>query len=321
MFINVKTGDVYPNRCAAESIEANMESVQCRYDWTDARDAAAAAAAATQKQGGLYIVTDAGDSPAPYGVMRAWQSGDSVSSDMGGSYAPCGQISAVSADLRQVETTVGLVFHRLQKSDMWREVRSGKQLVLGHVKPANSSDLEVSIAEILAVCPDFPVSDHEGKPFGPAPRKLSSWANRLLDTDELFLVLGVMAGGDDIARRVCAEEPDLTSHNQLAAASNAWIRVKEACAKEANSVGLTAANAVSEPEEDGNVDERNLLVYDAVYAAVYAARLWREHVDVKVLLLEMETELELEDAQLLFIRRLLAQRNADTVSTEKGAGA
>lgn len=102
-------------------------------------DAATKAKQLTADKGELWIPYDLGRWTSPrYGAIRMFQLGEDVSQSFNGDSYPAGQIVKISASLRKIETSTGLVFWRQRESSTWLN-RGTWTLVRGHRNERNPS--------------------------------------------------------------------------------------------------------------------------------------------------------------------------------------
>lgn len=132
------------NRAVSASTEYPKEeggrfpaNVQNRNDWKTLARAEEVAAQLTEATGTLYIATDAGPNVSPrFDVIDAPVVGAKVSKAFNGDYYPEGEIVKVSASLKRVETSTGVVFFRRGKSGAWVEGGTWS-MVQGHIERRN----------------------------------------------------------------------------------------------------------------------------------------------------------------------------------------
>ncbi len=110
-----------------------------RNDWKTLERANKVAVQLSCTTGLIYVATDSGPNVSPrYDVVAAPAVGDKVSRGFNGDYYQEGEIVKVSASLRRVVTSTGVVFYRRGLSGSWVAGRTWS-MVTGHVSRLNPS--------------------------------------------------------------------------------------------------------------------------------------------------------------------------------------
>jgi hypothetical protein len=110
-----------------------------RNDWKTLARAEEIAAQLTASTGTLYIATDSGPNVSPrFDVIEAPVLGAEVSKSFNGDSYPEGVITKISASLKRIETSTGVVFTRRKQSGAWVEGGTWS-MIRGHHSERNPS--------------------------------------------------------------------------------------------------------------------------------------------------------------------------------------
>ena len=131
---------IYVDGVLREINDEYVRGAVTRNDFRTFADAEKVAAdAMAWNPGVVYLPVDSGASVSPrYDVILAPVVGMKVSKAFNGDYYPAGVITKISASMKVITTSTGVVFWRLRKSGTWLNHKTWS-MVGGHISRRNPS--------------------------------------------------------------------------------------------------------------------------------------------------------------------------------------
>lgn len=142
IYVRMSNGRAVEARSEAEMDATNRRHHALRFenrnDWKTMERAETVARELTEATGTLFLGIDNGPNVSPrYDVIEAPVLGADVSRSFNGDSYPEGTITKISASLRRIETSTGVVFFRKRQSGIWSDETF--VMIRGHVYEQNPS--------------------------------------------------------------------------------------------------------------------------------------------------------------------------------------